>query len=167
MLNFYPYQYYEHIREILPVVGRIYYEFVKAGISFDSAACFPLQSRLGNSRVACGASMHSFTKETLSGEQWQALFEDLLSNLDNYISIYCDGSVRGGRAGCRVFSITFKLKTRLSDKCSIVTVELSAIYYAIVFLSNYPNKCIILTESLSAIAMINEIDSKHYMVHKI
>ena len=42
ILNFYPYQYYKYIREVLPISGRIFYEFKKADIALNDAVIMPL-----------------------------------------------------------------------------------------------------------------------------
>ena len=168
ILNFYPYQYYNHIREVLPISGRIYYEFKNARISLEDAVTMPLSIGWDKGEIWCKATLHECIKSMLNTSQWCALYSDLMNEKQEYIPVFCDGSVHGGRAGCGVFSQSFKLKSRISNSCSILSAELSAIYFALKFLSNLPHKYIILTDSLSAISLINQnYDSNHYVVSKI
>ena len=164
MMNFYPYEYYKYLKESLPIVGRVYYEFCNAKISFSDAVSFPLWNRLffPSGQISCNATLHKYKKSNVDNTQWKILFKDMMDNFKDYISVYCDGSVHGGRIGCGVYSNNFKLKARLSDSSSILIAELTAIYYALLYVTKFPSKYIILSASLSAISVINiGSESKH------
>ena len=118
-------------------------------------------------KVFCKATMHTYSNIMFDTMQWRALFGEMLSKVQEYIRIFCDGSVHRGRAGCGVYSKLFKLKG-VSDNCSILTAELTAIYFALEFITKDPNKYIILSDSLSAVSLVGQhYDSNHYIAGKI
>ena len=79
--------------------------------------------------------MHKYNKHILNDAQWQEIFKDTVNSFEEYVPVYCDGSVHEGRAGCGVFCQAFSLKARLSNSNSILTAELSAVYFALVYIS--------------------------------
>ena len=96
-------------------------------------------------------------------------FADLLAtSYREYTTVFCNGSVHGGRAGGGVSSNSFKIKIKMVNNYSILTAELGAILYAIEFISKQPGKYIILTDSLSSISLLKHSDSmRNYLSNRI
>ena len=167
--NYYPFKFYRHIKEPLPISGRVYGEFQKIEITFNDAKCVPISARYCCYNLQCYSTLHKFNKFALNCSHWQALFADLMATkYHDYTSVFCDDSVRGERSGGGMFSSAFKLKIRLRDNCSILIAELSAILFALEFISRQPCKYLIITDSLSLISLINQSNStKNYLSNKI
>ena len=120
--EYYPFRFYKYIAESLPISGRIHEEFHKLNISFDEVICFSLSVKYCNRNIGCYSTLHKFSKATLNGAHWRALFANLITcSYNSYIAIFCDCSVHGERAGWGVSSEIFKIKARIPDRCFILT----------------------------------------------
>ena len=89
------------------------------------------------------------TKDQKSPEQWQALFEDMISReYYTHNQVYTDGSKKENLVGCGVWSKEFQLICELPQHATIFTAELHSIFMAINHIRNKPGRYIILTDSL-------------------
>lgn len=169
ILNYYPFDIFNHSRFPLPVAGRILNEFRELGISLQSIATIPMPERYYISRNNAKSSLKNFNKDELSDHQWCLEFQDLLvTTYSDRQHIYCDGSVKDQKSGAGIYNTNFKLIARLPDKTSIFTAELFAIYSAISFISTQMGNFALFTDSLSSVSALQEdSNSKHYLVKRI
>ena len=108
-------------------------------------------------------------KQNRSDIQWRALYSEMIEeNYKDRSSIFTDGSCKQEKSGYGIYCSKVKIMGRLSDKTSIFTTELYAIYKAIKYISNLQGNFILLTDSLSCIKALQSLDtSKHYLLSYI
>ena len=136
------------------MTGREYRELIKLNINFKDFPPIHLPTHYKVTLLPAFSSLAIRRKLNLSAEQWQQMYSDLQVQCPDRKPVYIDGSVQGGDVGCAVYSEDFKVLSKLPAATSIFTAEIYAIYTAINFLKNRPEKYIIISDSYSSIAAI-------------
>ena len=128
----------------------------------------PLYLRYKTFRPLASADLHSHNKKDLDDQTWIILFQHLSNSYLHHTHIYCDGSVSDNLSGCGVWSNNFSIKARLPDFSTIFTCEIYAIFLAINYISHFPGKYLILTDSLSAVSSLQSPhQSSHTLILKV
>ena len=168
ILSYYPFEFYSHQRQPLPVSGRIFHELQQVGVMFRDIPSVPLHSRYRICSPPVFSSLHSFSKDSIAPSHWRSLYHSLTAEYPNHTQVFCDGSLKGSLCGCAVWCTTFSLQARLPPGSSIFTAELYAIFCAASYVSTLPGCFLILTDSLSSVsALSSSHTSSHYLVPKI
>uniref|UniRef100_A0A6A7FMS9 Pol-like protein n=1 Tax=Hirondellea gigas TaxID=1518452 RepID=A0A6A7FMS9_9CRUS len=167
--NYYHFGFFQDSNQELPSVGRIYCQFVNLQLKYNQIATVPVECRYVTYCVPCYFSLCKNKKSDLDANGWCALFGDLRdSDYSDRIDVYCDGSVRGGVAGCGVWSSSFCIKSRLADDSSIFTAELYAIYYTLQFIRDKVGIFVVFSDSYSALCALSSFKvSNNYLVSRI
>ena len=168
LCNYHPFEFYQSNKRVLPVTGWGYRELSKLNISLKDFPPIHLPTHYKVTLSPAFSSLAIRRKLDHSPEQWQQMYSDLLEvQYPDRVS-QRDGSVQGGDVSCAVYSEDFKVLSNLPAATSIFTAEIYAIYTAINFLENRPEKYIIISDSYSSIAAIRSLDhSKHYLLNWI
>ena len=82
--------------------------------------------------------------------------------------LYKQHKVQLSTCACGIWSHDFQLRSRLPSDCTIYTAELYAVYKAITIIAKQPGEFLILTDSLSVIRSLQNINLKsHYLLYWI
>ena len=135
---YFHFQFFENSRHPLPVTGRISKVFQSYQIDADIITAYPLEHRCGITEISTNTSLAGTRKSNLGNEQWLQLHAELHNTeYSDRVPVFCDGSVKDGRAGSAVWSENFKLVSRIRNNSSIFTAELNALYIAISFIAGH------------------------------
>jgi len=160
--DYYHFNFYSTNQRKLSFCGRAHELFSEMKVKFDKISTIPNLKEIlptqEQPRVSSEMAVHK--KSSLADSSWRQLFSEMIANYPNHLKIYCDGSVREGRTGFGVWSSEFVLIGRLQDGTSVLTAEMMAIFTAISRIENSSGDFIILTDSLSSVEMIGNLERK-------
>ncbi|XP_025425637.1 uncharacterized protein LOC112694397 [Sipha flava] len=105
--------------------------------------------------------LHQFPKKDTNPKIYKYHFNEIIANAEPHIQIYTDASITDQRVGVAIICGDTEIQLKLSDKCSIYTAEAMAILETIkYFIQSVDDKrCIILSDSLSAITSLKNINN--------
>ncbi|XP_050064946.1 uncharacterized protein LOC126553875 [Aphis gossypii] len=105
--------------------------------------------------------LHQLPKKDTNPKIYKYHFNEIIANAEPHIQIYTDASITNQRVGAAIICGDTEIQLKLSDKCSIYTAEAMAILEAIkYFIQSVDDKrCIILSDSLSAITSLKNINN--------
>ncbi len=168
LLDYYPYNFYQIQRRPLPTIGLIYNEFRVQNLALTSIPCLKPEMLFPITTAKIDFSLHSSKKQDLPPTAWQACFADLHLKYPSYSPVYCDGSKTTNQTAAGVWSQTFSLMARLNRENSIFTAELTAIYYALMYLKDKEGSYLLASDSLSSLRALQNAHTKsHFLVLKI
>ncbi|KFM75393.1 RNA-directed DNA polymerase from mobile element jockey, partial [Stegodyphus mimosarum] len=105
-----------------------------------------------NAKIRLLDIFQHFSKEDTNEFVYRQLFSDHKHKYKSYIPVYTDGSKAAGHVGASFIVEDHMEGKRLHDACSVFTSELSALYYALLFISKvHKRQFIIYTDSFSAL----------------
>ena len=169
ILNYVDHNFYKDQDQPLPALSQVHTEVRALGIPFSQFPQIQLMEKLSIYTLPVRATLHETQKNSMSMSQtaWRQAFMELLENYPNYTPVYTDGSVKDSRCGAGAWHSSFTLHARLPSYSSILTVELYAIYTALEFLAQWPEKYLLLSDSLSSVNALQNISSRsHYLTFK-
>ncbi|GBO25144.1 hypothetical protein AVEN_77004-1 [Araneus ventricosus] len=107
----------------------------------------------------------SFDKSSTAPIIFQQLFASHRHRFSSFVSVFTDGSKSEGYVGCGIFFPPDTYSYRLHASCSVLTVELAAVFYALqkIAASRQSLYCIY-TDSMSALEALCHADKRMHPV---
>jgi ribonuclease HI len=113
-------------------------------------------------------TMTKYKKSETNACELQHHFHDLTARYPGYLHVFTDGSKDDSRVACAATGSNLILQIRLLSAASIYTAELSAIFESMKMLrDSVCDGVLIISDSLSALDAIQNMDFRHPIVIKI
>ena len=111
--SYYHYSFLEKSRSPLPITGRIYKSLRQLALTRDSFETYPIHQRIGYQHIEQD-SLQPSKQNALSDYEWSAQFMDMHhTQYSDRTSVLIDGSVKGCKASCAVWSKEIRLQHKL------------------------------------------------------
>ena len=112
--------------------------------------------------------LQKFNKQSSNSNIFQTVFQDFIKKYPNFSLIFTDWSKSDNNVGCAFNLDIIENKFKLLAISSIFTGELKAIKLASFYLRGHGlNKSIIISDSLSALLVVQRFNSSHPLVQRI
>lgn len=109
-----------------------------------------------------------FPKDSTSRETYSQLYKEILNRYPSFNLIFTDGSKFKDKVGCAFWTGETNRYFKISSISSIFTAELKAIELALSSIKKHRiERCLILSDSVSALSAMNNIYSGQPLVQKI
>lgn len=166
--NYQQLQFYDMMNMPMPSVSRAKAELEFLKLEQQHIPQVQISDRMTIKEIPAYSSLSDSNKGSLPEYAWRQKHNELLSRYSDRTAVYTDGSLKDNSCGAAVWHKTFTILCPLPQTTNILTAEMYAIFSAIGFLKKRNENFLILSDSLSSIEALKNMNSKsHYLVHQI
>ena len=152
LANYYPFQFYDYIRQPKQIAGRCDDEFKNIRLVKSDIPHMTMINKYKPLDIQAKTSLALSSKANIMKEHWQQLHKN---HIDGFYAdrkqVYTDGSVCESSEGCAVWCSEFNILAKLSTYTVIFRAELYVVYCALNFIRNKKGLYIVFIDSLSCI----------------